>query len=313
LIIGNATFTEVEEIWNLRTCALHTFRTNKRAQDATCRASVLQWLPSFDYEAEQSHHRKTRSFCKSSGAWLLKDHRFQQWLNPEDCSTPLLWLNGIPGAGKRLFTQTNIYQVLTPFQGKTILASTIIDDARISQDATVVYFYCKYGDQARNSFISAARSILAQLLKQHPELLPYFHERSSMSGDVELKSVPVAKEMLQAALNSCQKTYVVIDGVDECGRDDRQEIAESFRTIVDSLPTTTIGSVRCLFISQDDGIARRDFKDLPTITIIDENQQDIKEFASVWHQRLEEKFGPLRSNNCYISKIITARAQGNNS
>ncbi|KAI8631124.1 hypothetical protein F5Y19DRAFT_473523 [Xylariaceae sp. FL1651] len=291
-IISNVSVTEFEEIRNLRTSALHTFKTHRAAHDVSCRATVMQWLSPFNCEAEQNRHRRTRSICVSPGTWLLNDPRFKQWFSPEFCSTPLLWLNGIPGAGK------------------TILASIIVDEAQQIPGATVVYFYCKHGDEARYSFTSIARSILAQMLVQCPDLLPFFYERASVSGDVFLESTPIAKEMVQTALNSCNKAYVIIDGVDECGRDDREEIAEIFQTIVEALPTTEVGSTRCLFVSQDDGVARRDFRDIPALKIVDENQKDIENFALVWHQNIEKKFGPLRSKDCHVSNIISARAQG---
>lgn len=186
----------------------------------------------------------------------------------------------------------------------------IVDEARRIQGATVVFFYCKHGEETRNSFVSVVRSILAQILAQNPHLLPYFYEKASISSDATLGSSTVAKEMIKTALNSCEKTYVIIDGLDECARDERKAIAASFRAIVEGLPPIEKGSVRCLFVSQDDGIARDDFRNLPNINIKDENRGDLGEFADVWHQRIEGKFGKLESKNHQISKIITARAQG---
>jgi len=198
--------------------------------------------------------------------------------------------------------------MLTETQGKTILASIVVDAARQIPGAAVAFFYCKHGDEARNSFISVARSILAQMLDQRPHLLPYFHEKASMSS--LLTSKAIAKEMIQTALNSCEMTYVIIDGLDECGLDDRKEIASWFQEVAEALPATEMDSIRCLFVSQDDGIALHDFRNLPTIKITDENREDLKEFATVWHHKIEDKFGELRSKNCHISNIIFARAQG---
>lgn len=121
--------------------------------------------------------------------------------------------------------------------------------------------------------------------------------------------------MIEIALKSCEKTYLVIDGVDECrlpdrGYDDRKEIASLFQEIIKNSPDTEEVSIRCLFVSQDDGTFQRYFRDLPSIKIVDENREDLKKFSSVWHQRIEEKFGDLRSKNWNISNIISARAQG---
>jgi hypothetical protein len=148
------------------------------------------------------------------------------------------------------------------------------------------------------------------MLDQNHHLLPYLYEKASISSGVLLTSIEVAKGLVQVALGSCAKTYIVIDGVDECSRDDRKEIAGWFQAVTEAVAATKTDSLRCLFISQDDGIARNDFQSLPIIKIKDENREDLKNFATLWHEKLEAKFGELRSNRCHISNIILARAQG---
>ncbi|KAJ2988150.1 hypothetical protein NUW58_g4128 [Xylaria curta] len=292
VIEGNVSYKELEEVQNIRASSLQTFRANKAAQDASRRVVVMQWLSSYSCETDQARYRKTRSICHSPGEWLLKDSRFQNWSVAEFCSDPLLWLNGIPGAGK------------------TILASVVVDHLRLIPDAAVAYFYCKYGNESRDSFIGLARAILTQLLHQRPSLTPYLFEKASTSGDALLNSTTTARDMIQTVLSSCNKTYIVIDGIDECGRIHRDEIVEVFRTAVENLPAEVIGSVRCLFVSQDDDNARRNFRDLPAIKITNESQGDLKDFAEKRHLALEDKFGLLRSKDHHIANILTARARG---
>ena len=157
--------------------------------------------------------------------------------------------------------------------------------------------------------MSVARSILRQILLQNDHLLPYFHEKASVSGDAILTSMAIAKELLDAALNSCEKAYIIIDGLDECQRQDRKEIASWFETTVEALPARRKGSIRCLFVSQDD-VTLVSFQSIPMIKIMAQNQSDIKSFAIKWHKRLEDKFGALRTKTTDISLIISARAQG---
>ncbi|KAF2973525.1 hypothetical protein GQX73_g157 [Xylaria multiplex] len=292
LIKSNVSYKDLEEIQNIRASSIQTFKTNKTAQDISRRATIMQWLFSYNCELDQARHRKMRSICKTPGAWLLRDSRFKEWSSTEFCSSPILWLNGIPGAGK------------------TILASIVIDHLQVIPGAAVAYFYCKHGNESRNSFISVARAILAQLLRQRPYLTSYFFEKASTNGHVLLDSTSTARDMIQTALNSCSETYIVIDGVDECGRVHRDEIVEVFRTAIEGMPEEAIGSVRCLFVSQDDDNARRNFRDLPTIKIINESRDDLRDFAEKRHLALEAKFGPLRSKDCHISNILTARARG---
>lgn len=202
---------------------------------------------------------------------------------------------------------------LTASTGKTILASIVVDEARKLTDTTVVFFYCKHNEETRNTFISVARSVLRQLLGQNPHLLSYLHEKASLSSDTVLTSKPLAKEIIKTALLSCRKTYIIIDGLDECPRDERKEISNFFRKLVESVPPGDMELPRCLFVSQDDGVALESFRDLPMIKIADKNKADLRDFAQVWHQKIEAKFQGLRDRNHHIANIITARAQGGSS
>lgn len=187
----------------------------------------------------------------------------------------------------------------------------IVDEARKIPDASVCFFFCKYQIETRNSFISVARSILAQLLAQQPRLLPFFFERASVSSHTVLSSVTVAKEMMETALHSRERLYIVIDGLDECPRAHRKEISTWFQTINDDESSANGNTARCLFVSQDDGIGRKDLGDLPTIKVTNQgNQDDLRKFTGIWHYRLEEKFGELRWGARHIGHILLARAQG---
>lgn len=91
---------QLEEILQLRKKAIQDLDQNIESQEAHRLGVVRQWLCPFDSEIELDRHRETRSVCKEPGRWLLNDDRFHKWLSPGDqCSTPLLWLNGVPGAG----------------------------------------------------------------------------------------------------------------------------------------------------------------------------------------------------------------------
>jgi hypothetical protein len=38
--------------------------------------------------------------CEGSGKWLWRDSTFIRWLEVTDISTKIVWLQGIPGAGR---------------------------------------------------------------------------------------------------------------------------------------------------------------------------------------------------------------------
>jgi hypothetical protein len=180
-----------------------------------------------------------------------------------------------------------------------VRASLVIEEARTLPNTTVTFFYCKYGDESRNSFLAVARGVLSQVLSSEKSnnILLYVDEKASSSGETVLSSSKLAKELL--------------DGLDECDRGERKEIATWFRQLVDGLPQREMVTIRCLFVSQDDGFARKDLSMLPSIKLtMNSNKSDIETYAKVWHQRIEERFGPLDLKKLNIANIVTARAQG---
>lgn len=139
----------------------------------------------------------------------------------------------------------------------------------------------------------------------------YLFEKASMSGQVLLSTIDLAKKLLETGLKSCDKTYIVLDGLDEYSRDDRKEISSWFRSLVQSLPIAECDSIRCLFVSQDDGYARKDLGDLPWIKVgPTENKTDIRTFCEHWHRKIEAKFGALDKKEHDISRIVVDAADG---
>jgi len=148
--------------------------------------------------------------------------------------------------------------------------------------------------------------------RSNDSFLLYVDEKASCSGETVLTSSKLAKELLETVFKSCKKTYVILDGLDECNRDERKEISTWFCQLMDGLPREDMDAIRCLFVSQDDGYARKDFSMLPSIKLTaTDNKCDIEAYASIWHQRIQEKFGPLDPKEYHIANIVTARAQGN--
>lgn len=192
-----------------------------------------------------------------------------------------------------------------------MLASLIIEEARKLEDISVGFFYFANGDPERAKFVSMARAILSQLLAQDDSILLHIEDKMSTSGgQAILSSSALAQDLLQTTLKS-RTTYIILDGIDECKRDHRKEICSWFRSVVDSLPRTKHDEIRCLFISQDDGIARKDLSMLPTISVSpDDNRADIATFARQWQDRIEERFGSLRDHGIDVSKVVTAKSQG---
>ncbi|KAK4159591.1 hypothetical protein QBC43DRAFT_326945 [Cladorrhinum sp. PSN259] len=284
-------FVQLEELSIIRREAQQRFEIQREEGVERRRRDAISWLN--PYPSQLGKHQDARRLCPDTGSWLFKSDRFQGWFDPTFCRYPLLWITGIPGAGK------------------SVLASVIVDAARDldvpDTDISVAYFFCQPRDDA-NTFVAVARSILAQLITQNASLVPQVYEQSSLSGEVTLATTDLAKTLLADVLGCCKNTYLIIDGLDACNRKERKEIVSNFRTAVESLPTTQMHEVRCVFLCQDDGIARKDLVNIPTIRIGPaDNKADIEKYWTVCKSQLEVDFGPIEVD---IVKIVSAQAQG---
>lgn len=64
--------------------------------------------------------------------------------------------------------------------GKTVLASVVIESCLNTSKHPgfrTAYFYCKEGEHRKNDCISVFRALLAQLLCDCPQLVPYCYEK----------------------------------------------------------------------------------------------------------------------------------------
>jgi hypothetical protein len=199
---------------------------------------------------------------------------------------------------------------LTRQKGKTVLASLVVEEAqKLGTSPVVLYFFCKSGDNERDNFVSIARSFLAQLLPLSSDmLLPYYHDSYLSSGEAVLTSHTATEKLLKVSLQNFADIYIVLDGVDECPRKERENISSWFRNLVEGLPQSNPTQIRCLFVSQDDGPARRDFAGVSTIKIqSQDNKQDIEQFSAVWATEIQKKFDVTdEKRQSIVSRIVNA-------
>ena len=121
-------------------------------------------------------------------------------------------------------TRNRIFYSRSQLIGKTVLASLIVDETRKLPNATTTFFYCKGSDEQRNGFLTVAKSLLSQIALMQDFVLHYLYEEASKSNEAVLSTTAIAKRLLEVALNSCERVYIVLDGLDEYSREDRKEL-----------------------------------------------------------------------------------------
>ena len=189
----------------------------------------------------------------------------------------------------------------------------VVEEAgKLDTCPVVLYFFCKNKDNERDSFISIARSLLSQLLALNRDiLLPYYHDRYVNSVEAVLSAQSTIEDLLGTSIRNCPSVYIILDGIDECPRKEREHIATWFHELVEGLPASTPDQIRCLFVSQDDGVARKDFAGISSIKIkAEDNKADIEQFSSKWAGKIQRKFGIPSERRDEIAKGIVNAAGG---
>ena len=77
------------------------------------RITVFDKIKSAKYEEDQESASKKRG-GSNSGYWILRRRQFQDWSNIHMRADPILWINGIPGAGKSKPLSENIPNFSNP-------------------------------------------------------------------------------------------------------------------------------------------------------------------------------------------------------
>ncbi|KAJ5090487.1 hypothetical protein N7532_009171 [Penicillium argentinense] len=285
----------IQEFEQARQIADSNHRAQLQLEEKRQMKKVFDWLRAPNTDFEHYKLKKTREIYPNTGRWLLEHPSFKEWLDPDYAKIPpLLWLNGIPGSGK------------------TVLASIVVEEARkLSRKSTVLFFYCKHDDPEFNSFIAIARGLLAQILEQELDLLPHFYEQCCISKEPILQNPERVQKLLETALAHCKSAYIVLDGLDECKRDDRKEISSWFRERVDKLPASEPWRLRCLFTSRDDGHGRKDFEDIDTIKIrASDIADDLMTFCQRQADQLKINFHLTNDQTDSICETVAQRAGG---
>ncbi|KAM0426280.1 hypothetical protein ACHAPT_008320 [Fusarium lateritium] len=179
----------------------------KERQDAL---NYISKIPVGIHHTEK-HDARTRGTC----GWLISHSKFREW---EDSMGT----------------------------GKSFLSSMVIDRYRVDKgvtsqwsnqhDEAFAYFYCSRSDPARQDIRSILRSYIRQL-SEIPRRSESIHRasynlaenRKRVQQDIELQD---CKSALVEMINSYPRTTLVLDALDECDSNTRQQLATFLKDLV---------------------------------------------------------------------------------
>ncbi|PYI36155.1 NACHT domain protein [Aspergillus indologenus CBS 114.80] len=248
----------IREEHEARLKALEHFKAEERAQRLqqyhVIKTDVNPRL--YDDKLNWCHGR----ICDGSGAWLLRDKAFTRWLDFSAGTPPVLWLQGIPGAGK------------------TFLASLAVDKARTV--AHTAFAFLSHTYSSSTSALSVLHSLIFQLGGRNEDMQDVL---CHSTHDRIRSDVTVAVELLRDLLNCAGSAFLVVDGVDEIEELERGILLKQLLLLSEKCPETRV------FISsrRESDIAAILEKIAESIRIDKRNEEGIQAFIS---QQLRQMF-----------------------
>ncbi len=170
--------------------------------------------------------------------------------------------------------------------------------------------------------MSVVQSLLYQLSFDDEPLTDYLDAECSASGETTLKTVALARKLLEVLLRNASNVFIVIDGLDECLPKEKSTLISSFRTLATLGSWTSIGdedesetdhgTLRCLFVSQEDAECAKLLKDIPVVRITPEdNRDDIRIFCKHWEDMIRENYETVDIRSGSIADKIANLSEGN--
>ncbi|ROW00049.1 hypothetical protein VPNG_08321 [Cytospora leucostoma] len=235
---------------------------------------VLQWLAATTMSGLHEKFFNVRKSCPGSGDWVLKSEKLKDWKAPNTPNNSILWLYGIPGAGK------------------TILASKIVDDCTETPEFKTTYFYCRYGDNTTTSCNGILKGLIAQMINHCDELVPFCQERMKATADSTLTTEALAKQILEVSFKRIPKQFIIIDGLDECDPTQRGNLLRILTALVKVCDEqSNYGKPRVLLTSRNLGDIQNSLAEATWMEIQrDDNREDLEVFLRLKMERLIQKF-----------------------
>ncbi|KAF9893204.1 hypothetical protein FE257_011627 [Aspergillus nanangensis] len=233
--------------------ALVEVRENENQRSIRELQAVLSWIgieeDTQDNELDRLHSLKHPGSCE----WMLKNKKTRSWfrLGHEE---PIIWLTGIPGAGK------------------SVLAASIVHKVKNDDHLEALYYFCGSQPSEKPASFLAFQSFVAHAARSSPGCASHIYHEHIQKG--YSPSLSRLKEILEATLPALAPARIVLDGVDELPGEEQTRLLKSIiplsrskdgelvcKLLISSRDITNIG-VQLSRMSRIDLNSERSFRDV---------------------------------------------------
>jgi hypothetical protein len=175
----------------------------------------------------------------------------------------------------------------------------LIEECKKDEGVVTSYFYCDEAE-LKTSAIAVVRGILAQLVHQHRELVPYCRSKWKNSRIPTLTDLSVASTLLETFCERIPRLYMVIDGLDEC-ENGRKDLLETFKNLINKSDKHSPGKLRVLFLSRPMPEIKNAVPEAAILPLGPEhNRADIKQYC----QRRSRELQKFEFNDDALNEVL---------
>ncbi|KAG7403063.1 Vegetative incompatibility protein HET-E-1 [Fusarium oxysporum f. sp. raphani] len=253
-------------------------------------------LQTADYQTD--HEISTKDRSGASGDWIFNNDKFQTWHDKSLPNHGILYVNGKPGAGK------------------TTLTSAIIEKLLDNRDYSithhcVLYFYFKHQVPGKSTFNGLLRAILEQLIDQDQCMSDHLFEKASSTQGVTLRTTNTLQKIIKDSLESYHICYIVLDGLDECTRDEAVNVVNWFLSLTSGKSDNSATRIRVLFSGQRDGVLDNLLASQPSIELeMSGHIKDIRQYCQKLCGMIQKKFDLEPDKARAIADRIVTESEG---
>ncbi|KAF2677177.1 hypothetical protein K458DRAFT_436809 [Lentithecium fluviatile CBS 122367] len=229
----------------------------------------------------------------SSGEWLFNNPTFQKWLSPGSSFQRLLWIQGIPGAGKTFLSATAIHQLQ-------------------SQGHLVLYAFLSHDFQSLGNGARLLHSLTFQAVEANRDLVAVVHSASISTGQEFTSNTNSAKDLLCDLLTNSAPTFIVLDGLDEIEHQKRGNLLKTLLEILESCE-----NLKLLVSSRAERDIMRLLEGIScSVTVDDNNSKDIEQHVEQEGESWTAELRELGADDPDLAVIkaglkeVVARAKG---
>lgn len=212
----------IQQMWDGVSTVVHHQKSQVTLQ-------AIEWLSPLQgvFQKRQHEFFNVKGRQDRCGKHLIETAAFQKWTSELG---QVLWCVGAPGIGK------------------TVTASYIVNHLQHLTDQGTIgiaYVYCSYKDTQRETAVNLLSTIVQQLLLQ--SFANVVGVLDLFQGHAKQKTRPALSEvqdLLRVSLRGFNRTYVVVDALDEC-----TDIDENRETFVTEL-TSLLPNISLLLVSR---------------------------------------------------------------